>query len=117
MPSRTETIQIPTPINGANCPSTAPNTGDACSWVDTNMFGSYQYGYLSDTSVPQLPGTFITVCKCDSTDRFVCARAVDQMYTTIDAEVVSKVKSHLFFVVIVVVINQSELETRPTFLY
>mmetsp|Transcript_944 Transcript_944/g.1040 ORF Transcript_944/g.1040 Transcript_944/m.1040 type:complete len:332 (-) Transcript_944:60-1055(-) len=91
MPSRTETIQIPIPINGANCPSTAPSNGDTCSWVDTNMYGSYQCGYLSDTTVPQLPGTFITVCKCDSSDRFVCARAVDQMYTTIDAELSSAI--------------------------
>eukprot|EP00751_Fragilariopsis_kerguelensis_P045932 CAMPEP_0170992736 /NCGR_PEP_ID=MMETSP0736-20130129/9918_1 /TAXON_ID=186038 /ORGANISM="Fragilariopsis kerguelensis, Strain L26-C5" /LENGTH=358 /DNA_ID=CAMNT_0011418245 /DNA_START=108 /DNA_END=1184 /DNA_ORIENTATION=- len=85
MPSRTETIQIPTPVNGPNCPSTAPNNGSACSWVKTNQYSAFQCGYLSDDTVPQRPGTFINVCKCDAADRFVCGPAVDQIYNRVDA--------------------------------
>jgi len=85
MPSRTETIQIPTPVNGPNCPTTAPSNGSACSWVNTNQYSAFQCGYLSSDAVPQRPGTFINVCKCDAADRFVCGPAVDQIYNRVDA--------------------------------
>jgi len=85
MPSRTETIQIPTPVNGPNCPSTAPSNGSTCSWVNTNQYSAFQCGYLSDDAIPQRPGTFINVCKCDASDRFVCGPAVDQIYNRVDA--------------------------------
>jgi len=85
LPSRTETIQIPTPVNGPHCPSTAPSNGSTCSWVKTNQYSAFQCGYLSDDTVPQLPGTFINVCKCDAADRFVCGPAVDQIYNRVDS--------------------------------
>jgi len=84
MPSRTETIQIPTPVNGPHCPPTAPNNGSTCSWVNTNQYSAFQCGYLSDNSVPQRPGTFINVCKCDAADRFVCGPAVNDIYNRVD---------------------------------
>jgi len=84
IPSRSDTIQIPTPVNGPNCPSTMPSTGDTCSWVtNTNppyKYSAYQCGYLSGDEVPQLPGTLILVCKCDGNDTFVCAPARDEVY-------------------------------------
>merc|ERR1719162_906017 len=84
IPSRSDTIQIPTPVNGPNCPSTMPSTGDTCSWVtNTNppyKYSAYQCGYLSGDEVPQLPGTLILVCKCDSNDSFACAPARDEVY-------------------------------------
>jgi len=85
LPSRTETIQIPTPVNGPNCPPTAPGNGSTCSWVNTNQYSAFQCGYLSSDAVPQRPGTFINVCKCDASDRFVCGPAVDQIYNRVDA--------------------------------
>eukprot|EP00751_Fragilariopsis_kerguelensis_P043779 CAMPEP_0170986178 /NCGR_PEP_ID=MMETSP0736-20130129/5931_1 /TAXON_ID=186038 /ORGANISM="Fragilariopsis kerguelensis, Strain L26-C5" /LENGTH=297 /DNA_ID=CAMNT_0011410271 /DNA_START=74 /DNA_END=967 /DNA_ORIENTATION=- len=82
IPSHSGTIQIPTPVNGPNCPSTMPSNGSTCSWVNNNppKYSTYQCGYLSGDEVPQLPGTFIMVCQCDSTDTFVCAPAVDEIY-------------------------------------
>jgi len=82
IPSHSDTIQVPTPVNGPNCPSTMPSNGSTCSWVDNNppKYSSYQCGYLSGDEIPQLPGTFIMVCKCDSTDTFVCAPAPEEVY-------------------------------------
>jgi len=78
IPSRADTIQIPTPINGAHCPQSMPTNGSVCHWVNTNKFSSYQCGYL--TGGATVPGTLIMVCKCDATDTFVCAPAVDEIY-------------------------------------
>ena len=78
LPSRTETIQLPTPVNGPNCPLTAPSTGDACSWVTTNKFSAFQCGYVSPAA-----GTFLTICKCDAVDRFVCGPAVTDIYNRV----------------------------------
>jgi len=82
IPSHSGTIQIPTPVNGPNCPATMPSNGSTCSWVNHNppKYSTYQCGYLSGDEVPQLPGTFIMVCQCDSTEKFVCAPAVDEIY-------------------------------------
>jgi len=80
IPSHSNRIEIPTPVNGPNCPSYMPSNGSACNWVLTNKFSSYQCGYLSGDEVPQLPGTFMMVCKCDSTDTFVCAPAAEEIY-------------------------------------
>merc|ERR1712161_6821 len=48
------------------------------SWVTSSnnyKFSAYQCGYLSDT--------FINICKCDASDRFVCGPAVDDIYNRV----------------------------------
>jgi len=76
IPSHSETIKIPTQVNGPQCPQTMPNNGSACNWVTT-----YQCGYFSSNEKPQLPGTYMMVCKCESnTNTFVCATTPKEIY-------------------------------------
>mmetsp|Transcript_19086 Transcript_19086/g.21035 ORF Transcript_19086/g.21035 Transcript_19086/m.21035 type:complete len:305 (+) Transcript_19086:121-1035(+) len=49
--SHSETIQLPSPENGPNCPSTMPNNGSTCDWLQFNDY-SYQCGYFSGNEKP-----------------------------------------------------------------
>jgi len=69
IPSRTGTINVPTPDNGASCPSSLPDTGDTCIELT-------RCGYHDDISSP----TKIIDCRCDANQQFSCADAVSDIY-------------------------------------